>query len=76
MYGPFLDMMFNNFIMRITEFMSAIAGHERGLLFRAQFHKIFHQFAYVLQLSPLPGGTTEDYASHIHGCLDSIVKTC
>ena len=31
--------------------------------------------SYGLRLSPLPGGTTEDYASHIHGCLDSIVKT-
>ena len=33
----------------------------------------FHQLP--MGLSPLPGGTTEDYASHIHGCLDSIVKT-
>ena len=32
-------------------------------------------FLYVLQLSPLPGGTAEDFASHIHGCLDSSVKT-
>ena len=31
--------------------------------------------SYVLQLIHLPGGTTEDYASHIHGCFDSIVKT-
>ena len=29
----------------------------------------------MLQLIPLPGGATEGYASHIHGCLDSIVKT-
>ena len=31
--------------------------------------------SYGLQLSPLPGGTIEDYAYHIYGCLDSIVKT-
>ena len=31
--------------------------------------------SYVLQLSTLAGGTTEDYASHVHTCIDHIAST-